>query len=94
MLLPFFLGGMILWVLGAVSEGLPGARFALAFAGTLSVVLSGAALWRLYRSRRARSNLATVEARLDPERPRRGATLEVHGGGEPPTYLEASSANK
>ncbi len=23
-----------------------------------------------------------------------GATLEVHGGGEPPTYLEASSANK
>jgi NAD(P)-dependent dehydrogenase (short-subunit alcohol dehydrogenase family) len=23
-----------------------------------------------------------------------GATLEVHGGGEPPSYLEASSANK
>jgi NAD(P)-dependent dehydrogenase (short-subunit alcohol dehydrogenase family) len=23
-----------------------------------------------------------------------GATLEVHGGGEPPPYLEASSANK
>jgi NAD(P)-dependent dehydrogenase (short-subunit alcohol dehydrogenase family) len=23
-----------------------------------------------------------------------GATLEVHGGGEPPTYLQASSANK
>jgi NAD(P)-dependent dehydrogenase (short-subunit alcohol dehydrogenase family) len=23
-----------------------------------------------------------------------GATLEVHGGGEPPPYLAASSANK
>ena len=23
-----------------------------------------------------------------------GATLEVHGGGEPPPYLDASSANK
>ena len=23
-----------------------------------------------------------------------GASLEVHGGGEPPQYLEASSANK
>ena len=23
-----------------------------------------------------------------------GATLEVHGGGEPPQYLAASSANK
>jgi hypothetical protein len=77
MLLPFFLGGMILWVLGAVAEGVPGARFALAFAGTLSVVTSGAALWRLYRTRHARGALATVEARLDPERPRRGATLEV-----------------
>lgn len=77
MLLPFFLGGMILLVLGAVAEGVPGARFALAFAGTLSVVASAAALSRLYVTRHASSALATVEVTLDPAEPRRGAPLAV-----------------
>lgn len=77
MLMPFFLGGIILWVLGAVAEALPGARFALAFAGTLSTALSGAALWRLYVTREARGALAQVAVALDPAEPRRGAPLAV-----------------